>query len=124
MTLSGFGSSTCFTKNISDGHSVDKLCRFLGLLPPPSLVETGITSEDWRALINGDYIESDGFYNENKKRVPSSQVSQSCLHILQAIRSSNMWKKSPIQAVYSLVQLRNMSPWYEKSNLSSVLRKQ
>ena len=116
MMLSVFGSSTCLIKIILNGHSVDKLCHFLGLVPPPSLVETRITSDDWRALINGDYIESDGFYDENKKPVPFSKVSQSCLHILQSISSSNMWKKSPIQAVYALVQLRNMSPWYEKSN--------
>ena len=125
IALSVFGSSTCFAKNIPDGHSVDKLCRFLGLVPSPSLANAGITSDDWRALINGDFIESDGFVGMNNEEVPSSsQVSQSCLHILQTVRSSNMWKKSPIQAVYVLVQLRNMTPWYEKSNLSSVLRKQ
>ena len=125
MTLSVFGSSTCFTKNISDGHSLDKLCRFLGLVPSPSLANAGITSDDWRALINAHFIESDGFVGMNNAEAPSSlQVSQSCLHILQTVRSSNMWKTSPIQAVYALVQLRNMSPWYEKSNLNSVLRKQ
>ena len=124
MALSVFGSSTCFAKNIPDGHSVDKLCRFLSLVPPPSLAKAGITSDDWRALINGNFIESDGFVGVNKEEVPSSQVSQSCLLILQTVRSSNMWKKSPIQAICALVQLRNMSPWYEKSDLNSVLRKQ
>jgi len=28
MSLSVFGSSTCFAKNISDGHSIEKLCHF------------------------------------------------------------------------------------------------
>ena len=100
-------------------------CRFLGLVPPPSLANAGITSEDWRTLINGDFMESDGFVGENLKPIPPAlQVSQSCLQMLQAVRSCNQLKKSPIQAIYALVEMRNMSPWYEKSDLNAVLRKQ
>ena len=124
MGLSVFGTSTCFTKYIPDGHSVDKLCRFLGLLLPPSNEEdTEITSDDWKVLINGDWIESDGFVGGNKPIPPDSLVSSSCLRILKNMSSSIRWKKSPIQAIFELVPLRNMTPWYEKSDLHKILRK-
>jgi len=125
MALSVFGSSTCFAKIMTDGHSVEKVCCFLGLVPPPSLAKAKITSEDWRALINSDFIESDGFVGKNEMPIPRLlRVSQSCLQLLQTVRSGNRWKISPIQAVYALIEMRNMSPWYEKSDLNAILRKQ
>ena len=93
MALSVFGLSTCYAKNISDSHSIDKLYRFLGLVPPPSLANAEIKSEDWRTLINGDFMESYGFVGENLKPIPPAlQVSQSCLQMLQAVRSCNQRK--------------------------------
>ena len=124
MGLSVFGVSTRFAKDVPDGHSADKLCRFLGMIPPPSLAEAGITSDDWRILINGDWIESDGFVGGKPNPPSSLLVSPLCLNILNTVRSSNSWKKSPIQAVFELVHLRNMTAWYEKSELHAVLRKQ
>lgn len=126
MSVSVFGSSTCYKKIDHDGHSADKLCRFLGLVPPPSLAEAGITSDDWRALINGKWIDSDGFAvgDSNTKVVRPSDVSESCWKILQSVRSSNRWRKSPINAIFALVLIRNMEPWYDRSDLNAVLRKQ
>jgi hypothetical protein len=125
MALSVFGSSTCYQKNIPDGHSIEKLCRFLGLVPPPSLAKAGITSEDWRALINGNFMESDGFVGESNQSIIQLNlpVSSACLELIQAVRSGNQWKKSPIEAVLALVQLRNMSSWYDNSDLNAVVRK-
>jgi len=105
--------------------AIEKLCRFLGLVPPPSLAKAGITSEDWRALINGNFMESDGFVGESNQSIIQLNlpVSSACLELIQAVRSGNQWKKSPIEAVLALVQLRNMSSWYDKSDLNAVVRK-
>ena len=127
MAVSVFGSSTCYQKNDSDGHSGDKLCRFLGLVPPPSLAEAGITSDDWRALINGKWIDPDGFAlgakAATKKIIRPANISESCWKILENVRSGNRWRKSPISAMFALVLIRNMEPWYDRSDLNSVLRK-
>lgn len=125
MSVSVFGSSTCYQKNVSDEHSADKLCRFLGLVPPPFLAETGITSDDWRELINVNLIDSDGFAMGGQKKIGRPpNISESCWKILESVRLSNRWRKSPIKGIFALVLIRNMEPWYDRSDLNSVLRKQ
>ena len=127
MAVSVFGSSTCYLKNEPDGHSADKLCRFLGLVPPPSLAEAGITCDDWRALIDAKWIDTDGFAGTGPRGIITtrpSNLSESCCKILLNVRSSQCWRKSPINAIFALVQIRNMEPWYERSDLNAVLRKQ
>lgn len=126
MAVSVFGSSTCFNKNEPDGHSTDKICRFLGLIPPPSLAEAGITSDDWRALINLKLIDTDGFIPDERPRYVTrpSSVSNSCWQIFQSVSSNHCWRQSPLNAIFALVQIRNMEPWYDRSDLNAVLRKQ
>ena len=124
-SLSIFGASSCYDKNIPDGLSVDKIRCFLGLVPPPLLSKLEITSKDWEELISRKWIESDGFLKTkiNDRTAFEFPISRSCLEILKKTSSMNRWSVSPIEAIFALVQIRNLEPWYENSDLHDVLGK-
>ena len=127
MSLSIFGATSCYDKKIPDGQSVDKIRSFLGLIPLPLLSKSKLTSRDWEVLTSGKWIESDGFVKADRSDVNHSSlnfpvdISRSCLEIIEKTCSMNRWHVSPIEAIFALIQIRNLEPWYENSDLHDVL---
>ena len=124
MALSLFGVSTCLQNNNALLRSIRNVFYYLGVIPSPSAFSGGVDPSDWRLLVDAKLIQLDGFVaSEEREDEPQrpANLSDACWNLFLETRKSHQWTSSPVEAVRGLVSIRRMEPWFEKSDLSSVL---
>ena len=121
MTMTLFGCSTCLQGKQGIGRSMADFWLFLNILPPPDTCRVGLDESDWNILLEDGWINSDGFLVRPLADVERSRFSQSGRQFLQGIYAQRNWRRSPVAAVRGLVPLRNMSSFFQRSDLESIL---
>ena len=94
---------------------------FLNILPPPDSCQVGLDDSDWNILLEDGWINSGGFLVQPSDELERSRLSQSGRQFLQGIYAQRNWKRSAVAAVKGLVPLRNMSAFFQQSDLESIL---
>ena len=115
--LNLFGSSCCFQRDFS---SIGDICRYLGVVPPPCANYGGLSSSDWRVLVDKKLIQPDGFVDRRAVVKPEG-ISNKGWATVKQTRLAHQWPISSVTFFRSLVPLRNMDAWFSGSDLSSIL---
>lgn len=115
--LNLFGSSCCFKREFS---SIGKICRYLGVVPPPCSNSGGLPIDDWRVLVDRKLIQPDGFVNRRDVAQPVD-VSNKSWGTVKRTRLAHQWPISSVTFFRYLVPIRNMDAWFSGSDLSSIL---
>ena len=121
MTMTLFGCSTCLRSKQDIGRSMTEFRLFLNILPPPDTCQVGLDDSDWNILLEDGWINSEGFLVRPLADVEGSRLGQSGRQFLQGIYAQRNWRRSPVAAVRGLVPLRNMSAFFQQSDLESIL---
>jgi len=121
MAMTLFGSSTCLESDEGIGRSMAEFCLFLNILPPPDTCKLGLDNSDWKILLDEGWIDSEGFVVRSAVDVEGSLLSESACQILKKIYAERHWKRSAVAAIRGLVSLRNMSAFFQQSDLESIL---
>ena len=121
MTMTLFGCSTCLQSKEHIGRSMADFYLFLNILPPPDSCQVGLDDSDWNILLEDGWINSGGFLVQPSDELERSRLSQSGRQFLQGIYAQRNWKRSAVAAVKGLVPLRNMSAFFQQSDLESIL---
>jgi len=120
MTMTLFGCSTCLQSKQNIGRSMAEFCLFLNIFPPPDTCPIGLNKSDWNKLLEDGWIDSEGFLvrplADLKKSEFIYKLSEECRTFLK-----RNWKRSAVAAVRGLVPLRNMSAFFQQSDLESIL---
>jgi hypothetical protein len=121
MTMTMFGCSTCLQSKPHIGRSMAEFCLFLNVLPPPDICPVGIDNLDWNILLEDGWINSEGFLVHSSADVERSRLSESGRQFVRRMYAERKWKRSAVAAVRGLVPLRNMSAFFQRSDLESIL---
>ena len=121
MAMTLFGCSTCLESSEGIGRFMAEFCLFLNILPPPNTCQLGLDNSDWKILLEEGWIDSEGFVVRSLVDVEGSLLSESACQILRKIYAERHWKRSAVAAVRGLVPLRNMSAFFQQSDLESIL---
>ena len=121
MAMTLFGSSTCLQSRENIGRSMAEFCLFLNILPPSDVCPVGLDDSDWRILLEDGWINSEGFLVRSSSDIQHSRLSESGRRFLKRMYAKRNWKRSSVAATRSLVPLRNMSSFFQRSDLESIL---